>query len=202
MARRSPEAEARYKEYQKKYHAERNARARYSYEKLEKAYRVTVKGKNLSAEFMQSRAPGVTGETPWDKDLTVHPRKWRRYGMPKDLPDMVDDYEFEGKRIHRFFIDPRMLFDCSLFDNMTDEEIAYFNDEKHWSGDIPKNYDHLTLENQLEGKPGVYGYLVHVNRGRKEKNNPPRGRSRYKRKDGKELVWDDPRLDADRKSVV
>lgn len=196
MARRSPEAEARYKEYQKKYHAERNARARYSYEKLEKAYRVTVKGKNLSAEFMQSRAPGVTGETPWDKDLTVHPRKWRRYGMPKDLPDMVDDYEFEGKRIHRFFIDPRMLFDCSLFDNMTDEEIAYFNDEKHWSGDIPKNYDHLTLENQLEGKPGVYGYLVHVNRGRKEKNNPPRGRSRYKRKDGKELVWDDPRLDA------
>ncbi|WP_168167591.1 hypothetical protein, partial [Rothia sp. HMSC065C03] len=48
----------------------------------------------------------------------------------------------------------------------------------------------------LEGEPGVYGYLVHVNRGRKEKNNPPRGRSRYKRKDGKELVWDDPRLDA------
>lgn len=196
MARRSPEAEARYKAYQKKYHAERNARARYSYEKLEKARRVVVKGKNLSAEFMQSRAPGVTGETPWEKDLTVHPLKWRRYGMPKDLPTMVDDYEFEGKRIYRFFIDPRMLFDCSLFDNMTDEEIAYFNDEKHWSGDIPKNYDHVTLENELEGEPGVYGYLVHVNRGRKEKNNPPRGRSRYKRKDGKELVWDDPRLDA------
>lgn len=196
MARRSPEAEARYKAYQKKYHAERNARARYSYEKLEKARRVVVKGKNLSAEFMQSRAPGVTGETPWEKDLTVHPLKWRRYGMPKDLPTMVDDYEFEGKRIYRFFIDPRMLFDCSLFDNMTDEEIAYFNDEKHWSGDIPKNYDHVTLENELEGEPGVYGYLVHVNRGRKEKNNPPRGRSRYKRKDGKELIWDDPRLDA------
>lgn len=193
---RSPEAEARYKAYQKKYHAERNARARYSYEKLEKAHRVTVKGKNLSAEFMQSRAPGVTGETHWEKDLTVHPRKWRRYGMPKDLPTMVDDYEFEGRRIYRFFIDPRMLFDSSLFDNMTDEEIAYFNDEKHWSGDIPKNYDHVTLENELEGEPGVYGYLVHVNRGREEKNNPPRGRSRYKRKDGKELVWDDPRLDA------
>lgn len=193
---RSPEAEARYKAYQKKYHAERNARARYSYEKLEKAYRVTVKGKNLSAEFMQSRAPGVTGETPWEKDLTVHPRKWRRYGMPKDLPTTVDDYEYEGKRVRRFFTDPRMLFDCSLFDNMTDEEIAYFNDEKHWSGDIPKNHDHVTLENELEGEPGVYGYLVHVNYGRKEKNNPPRGRSRYKRKDGKELVWDDPRLDA------
>lgn len=196
MARRSPEAEARYKAYQKKYHAERNARAKYSYEKLEKAYRVTVKGKNLSAEFMQSRAPGVTGETPWDKDLTVHPRKWRRYGMPKDLPTMVYDYEFEGKKISRFFVDPRMLFDCSLFDNMTDEEIAYFNDEKHWSGGIPKNHDHVTLENELEGEPGVYGYLVHVNYGREEKNNPPRGRSRYKRKDGKELIWDDPRLDA------
>lgn len=193
---RSPEAEARYKAYQKKYHAERNARAKYSYEKLEKAYRVTVKGKNLSAEFMQSRAPGVTGETPWEKDLTVHPIKWRRYGMPKDLPAMVYDYEFEGEKISRFFVDPRMLFDCSLFDNMTDEEIAYFNDEKHWSGDIPKNHDHVTLENELEGEPGVYGYLVHVNYGREEKNNPPRGRSRYKRKDGKELVWDDPRLDA------
>ncbi|WP_314364165.1 hypothetical protein [Rothia mucilaginosa] len=193
---RSPEAEARYKAYQKKYHAERNARAKYSYEKLEKDYRVVVKGKNLSAEFMQSRAPGVTGETPWEKDLTVHPLKWRRYGMPKDLPNMVNDYEHDGKRVRRFFIDPRMLFDCSLFDNMTDEEIAYFNDEKHWSGDIPKNHDHVTLENELEGEPGVYGYLVHVNYGREEKNNPPRGRSRYKRKDGKELVWDDPRLDA------
>jgi hypothetical protein len=32
----------------------------------------------------------------------------------------------------RSFTDPRMLFDASLFDNMTDEEIAYFNDEKHW----------------------------------------------------------------------
>ena len=193
---RSPEAEARYKAYQKKYHAERRARAKYSYEKLEKDYRVVVKGKNLSAEFMQSRAPGVTGETPWEKDLTVHPLKWRRYGMPKDLPNMVNDYEHDGKRVRRFFIDPRMLFDCSLFDNMTDEEIAYFNDEKHWSGDIPKNHDHVTLENELEGEPGVYGYLVHVNYGREEKNNPPRGRSRYKRKDGKELVWDDPRLDA------
>ena len=193
---RSPEADARYKEYQKKYHAERRARAKYSYEKLEKDYRVVVKGKNLSAEFMQSRAPGVTGETPWEKDLTAHPLKWRRYGMPKDLPNMVNDYEHDGKRVRRFFIDPRMLFDCSLFDNMTDEEIAYFNDEKHWSGDIPKNHDHVTLENELEGEPGVYGYLVHVNYGREEKNNPPRGRSRYKRKDGKELVWDDPRLDA------
>ena len=159
---RSPEAEARYKAYQKKYHAERNARAKYSYEKLEKDYRVVVKGKNLSAEFMQSRAPGVTGETPWEKDLTVHPLKWRRYGMPKDLPNMVNDYEHDGKRVRRFFIDPRMLFDCSLFDNMTDEEIAYFNDEKHWSGDIPKNHDHVTLENELEGEPGVYGYRVHV----------------------------------------
>ena len=191
---RSPEAEARYKAYQKKYHAERRARAKYSYEKLEKDYRVVVKGKNLSAEFMQSRAPGVTGETPWEKDLTVHPLKWRRYGMPKDLPTMVDDYEFEGKRIYRFFIDPRMLFDCSLFDNMTDEEIAYFNDEKHWV--VEKLDTDITLKNELEGEPGVYGYLVHVNRGRKEVNNPPVGRPRYKRKDGKELVWEDPRLDA------
>lgn len=46
---RSPEAEARYKAYQKKYHAERNARARYSYERLEKAHRVVVNGKDLSA---------------------------------------------------------------------------------------------------------------------------------------------------------
>lgn len=61
---RSPEAEARYKAYQKKYHAERNARARYSYERLEKAHRVIVNGKDLSAELMQRRAPGITGETP------------------------------------------------------------------------------------------------------------------------------------------
>lgn len=191
---RSPEAEARYKAYQKKYHAERNARARYSYERLEKAHRVVVNGKDLSAELMQRRAPGITGETPWEKDLTVHPYKWRRQGMPQDLPTMVYDYEFEGKKISRFFVDPRMLFDCSLFDNMTDEEIAYFNDEKHWVVERPDT--DITLKNELEGEPGVCGYLVHVNRGRKEKNNPPRGRSRYKRKDGKELIWDDPHLDA------
>ena len=47
----------------------------------------------------------------------------------------------------------------------------------------------ITLKNELEGEPGVYGYLVHVNRGRKELNNPPKGRPRYKRKDGKELIW-------------
>lgn len=193
MARRSPEAEARYKAYQKKYHAERNARARYSYEKLEKARRVIVKGKNLSAEFMQSRAPGVTGETPWEKDLTVHPYKWRRQGMPKDLPSYVSN-AFGDAAPYESFTDPRMLFDCSLFDNMTDEEIAYFNDEKHWV--VEKLDTDITLKNELEGEPGVYGYLVHVNRGRKEVNNPPKGRPRYKRKDGKELVWDDPRLDA------
>lgn len=190
---RSPEAEARYKAYQKKYHAERNARARYSYEKLEKAHRVVVKGKNLSAELMQRRAPGITGETPWDKDLTVHPYKWRRQGMPKDLPSYVRD-AFGDAAPYESFTDPRMLFDCSLFDNMTDEEIAYFNDEKHWV--VEKLDTDITLKNELEGEPGVYGYLVHVNRGRKEVNNPPKGRSRYKRKDGKELVWDDPRLDA------
>lgn len=190
---RSPEAEARYKAYQKKYHAERNARARYSYEKLEKAHRVVVKGKNLSAELMQRRAPGVTGETPWDKDLTVHPYKWRRYGMPKDLPTVVQN-AFGDEAPGRSFLDPRMLFDCTLFDNMTDEEIAYFNDEKHWAVERPDT--DITLKNELEGEPGVYGYLVHVNRGRKEVNNPPVGRPRYKRKDGKELVWDDPRLDA------
>lgn len=190
---RSPEAEARYKAYQKKYHAERNARARYSYEKLEKAHRVIVKGKDLSAELMQRRAPGVTGETPWEKDLTVHPLKWRRYGMPKDLPTVVQN-AFGDEAPGRSFLDPRMLFDCTLFDNMTDEEIAYFNDEKHWVIERPDT--DITLKNELEGEPGVYGYLVHVNRGRKEVNNPPVGRPRYKRKDGKELVWDDPRLDA------
>lgn len=190
---RSPEAEARYKAYQKKYHAERNARARYSYERLEKAHRVVVNGKDLSAELMQSRAPGVTGETPWEKDLTVHPRKWRRYGMPKDLPRYVSN-AFGDAAPYESFTDPRMLFDCTLFDNMTDEEIAYFNDEKHW---VIEDLDtDITLKNELEGEPGVYGYLVHVNRGRKEVNNPPVGRPRYKRKDGKELVWDDPRLDA------
>lgn len=193
MARRSPEAEARYKAYQKKYHAERNARARYSYERLEKAHRVIVNGKNLSAELMQRRAPGITGETPWDKDLTVHPYKWRRQGMPKDLPRYVRD-AFGDAAPYESFTDPRMLFDCSLFDNMTDEEIAYFNDEKHWVIERPDT--DITLKNELEGEPGVYGYLVHVNRGRKEVNNPPKGRPRYKRKDGKELIWDDPRLDA------
>lgn len=190
---RSPEAEARYKAYQKKYHAERNARARYSYERLEKAHRVVVNGKDLSAELMQRRAPGITGETPWDKDLTVHPYKWRRQGMPKDLPRYVSN-AFGDAAPYKSFTDPRMLFDCSLFDNMTDEEIAYFNDEKHW---VVEDLDtDITLKNELEGEPGVYGYLVHVNRGRKEVNNPPKGRPRYKRKDGKELIWDDPRLDA------
>lgn len=190
---RSPESEARYKAYQKQYHAERNARARYSYERLEKDHRVVVKGKDLSAELMHTRAPGVTGETPWEKDLSIHPYKWRRYGMPKDLPSVVMD-AFGDEAPHRAFMDPRMLFDCSLFDNMTDEEIAYFNDEKHW---VIEDLDtDITLKNELEGEPGVYGYLVHVNRGRKELNNPPKGRPRYKRKDSKELIWDDPRLDA------
>jgi len=190
---RSPESEARYKAYQKQYHAERNARARYSYERLEKDHRVVVKGKDLSAELMHTRAPGVTGETPWEKDLSIHPYKWRRYGIPKDLPSVVMD-AFGDEAPHRAFMDPRMLFDCSLFDNMTDEEIEYFNDAKHW---VIEDLDtDITLKNELEGEPGVYGYLVHVNRGRKELNNPPKGRPRYKRKDGKELVWDDPRLDA------
>lgn len=190
---RSPESEANYKAYQKQYHAERNARARYSYDSLEKQHRVKVKGKDLSAELMHTRAPGVTGETPWEKDLSIHPYKWRRYGIPKDLPSVVMD-AFGDEAPHRAFMDPRMLFDCSLFDNMTDEEIEYFNDAKHW---VIEDLDtDITLKNELEGEPGVYGYLVHVNRGRKELNNPPKGRPRYKRKDGKELVWDDPRLDA------
>ena len=190
---RSPESEANYKAYQKKYHTERNARARYSYDSLEKQHRVKVKGKDLSAELMHTRAPGVTGETPWEKDLSIHPYKWRRYGIPKDLPSVVMD-AFGDEAPHRAFMDPRMLFDCSLFDNMTDEEIEYFNDAKHW---VIEDLDtDITLKNELEGEPGVYGYLVHVNRGRKELNNPPKGRPRYKRKDGKELVWDDPRLDA------
>ena len=142
---------------------------------------------------MQSRAPGITGETPWDKGLTVHPYKWRRQGTPKDLPRYVSN-AFGDAAPYESFTDPRMLFDCSLFDNMTDEEIAYFNDEKHW---VVEDLDtDITLKNELEGEPGVYGYLVHVNRGRKEVNNPPVGRPRYKRKDGKELIWDDPRLDA------
>ena len=195
MTRRSPEAEARYKEYQKKYHAERRARAKYSYEKLEKENRVTVKGKDLSAELMHTRAPGVTGETPWEKDLTVHPLKWRRQGMPKDLPITVMN-AFGDEAPGRSFTDPRMLFDASLFDNMTDEEIAYFNDEKHWVVPGPEKRDRITLDTELENEPGVYGYLVHTNRGRKEVNNPPAGRPTYKRKDGKVLVWDDPRLDA------
>ena len=190
---RSPESEARYKAYQQRYHAERNARARYSYDSLEKQHRVKVKGKDLSAELMHTRAPGVTGETPWEKDLSIHPYKWRRYGIPKDLPSVVMD-AFGDEAPHRAFMDPRMLFDCSLFDNMTGEEIEYFNDEKHW---VIEDLDtDITLKNELEGEPGVYGYLVHVNRGRKELNNPPKGRPRYNRKDGKELVWDDPRLDA------
>ena len=190
---RNPESEANYKAYQKKYHAERNARVRYSYDSLEKQHRVKVKGKDLSADLMHTRAPGVTGETPWEKDLTVHPIKWRRYGMPKDLPTVVEN-AFGDEAPGRSFLDPRMLFDCTLFDNMTDEEIEYFNDEKHWV--VEKLDTDITLKNELEGEPGVYGYLVHVNRGRKEVNNPPVGRPRYLRQDGKELVWEDPRLDA------
>lgn len=192
---RSPEAEANYKAYQKQYHADRNNRARYAYETLEKENRVTVKGKDLSAELMHTRAPGVTGETPWEKDLTVHPLKWRRQGMPKDLPITVMN-AFGDEAPGRSFTDPRMLFDASLFDNMTDEEITYFNDEKHWVVPGPEKRDHITLNDELEGEPGVYGYLVHTNRGRKEVNNPPAGRPTYKRKDGKILTWDDPRLDA------
>ena len=192
---RSPEAEAHYKAYQKQYHADRNNRARYAYETLEKENRVTVKGKNLSAELMHTRAPGVTGETPWEKDLTVHPLKWRRHGIPHDLPITVMN-AFGDEAPGRSFTDPRMLFDASLFDNMTDEEIAYFNDEKHWVVPGPEKRDRITLDTELENEPGVYGYLVHTNRGRKEVNNPPAGRPHYKRKDGKELIWDDPRLDA------
>ncbi|WP_141762280.1 hypothetical protein, partial [Rothia sp. HMSC065C03] len=192
---RSPEAEAHYKAYQKQYHADRNNRARYAYETLEKENRVTVKGKDLSAELMHTRAPGVTGETPWEKDLSIHPLKWRRQGMPKDLPITVMN-AFGDEAPGRSFTDPRMLFDASLFDNMTDEEIAYFNDEKHWTVPGPEERDRITLDTELENEPGVYGYLVHTNRGRKEVNNPPVGRPRYKRKDGKELVWEDPRLDA------
>lgn len=191
----SPESEANYKAYQQQYHADRNARARYAYEALEKDNRITVKGKDLSAELMHTRAPGVTGETPWEKDLSIHPLKWRRQGMPKDLPRSVHN-AFGDEAPGRLFIDPRMLFDCSLFDNMTDEEIEYFNDEKHWVVPGPEERDHITLNDELEGEPGVYGYLVHVNRGRKELNNPPAGRPRYKRKDGKILTWNDPRLDA------
>ncbi|OFQ37930.1 hypothetical protein HMPREF2942_00055 [Rothia sp. HMSC071C12] len=192
---RSPQSEANYKAYQKKYHAERNARARYAYETLEKENRVVVNGKDLSAELMHTRAPGVTGETPWEKDLSIHPLKWRRQGMPKDLPITVMN-AFGDEAPGRSFTDPRMLFDASLFDNMTDEEIAYFNDEKHWVVPGPEKRDRITLDTELENEPGVYGYLVHTNRGRKEVNNPPAGRPTYKRKDGKVLVWDDPRLDA------
>ena len=192
---RSPESQARYKAYQKQYHADRNNRARYAYETLEKENRVTANGKDLSAELMHTRAPGVTGETPWEKDLTVHPLKWRRQGMPKDLPITVMN-AFGDAAPGRSFTDPRMLFDCTLFDNMTDEEIAYFNDEKHWVVPGPEKRDRITLDTELENEPGVYGYLVHTNRGRKEVNNPPAGRPHYKRKDGKELIWDDPRLDA------
>ena len=192
---RSPEAEAHYKAYQKQYHADRNNRARYAYETLEKENRVTANGKNLSAELMHTRAPGITGETPWEKDLSIHPLKWRRQGMPKDLPTTVMN-AFGDEAPGRSFTDPRMLFDCTLFDNMTDEEIEYFNDEKHWVVPGPEKRDRITLDTELENEPGVYGYLVHTNRGRKEVNNPPVGRPRYKRKDGKELVWEDPRLDA------
>ena len=192
---RNPESEANHKAYQQQYHAARNNRARYAYETLEKNNQVIVKGKNLSAELMHTRAPGITGETPWEKDLTVHPLKWRRYGIPHNLPTTVMD-AFGDQAPGRSFTDPRMLFDSSLFDNMTHEEIEYFNDEKHWAVPGPEERDHITLDTELENEPGVYGYLVHVNRGRKELNNPPAGRPHYKRTDGKELIWDDPRLDA------
>ena len=88
---RNPESESSHKAYQQQYHAARNNRARYAYETLEKNNQVIVKGKNLSAELMHTRAPGITGETPWEKDLTVHPLKWRRYGIPHNLPTTVMD---------------------------------------------------------------------------------------------------------------
>lgn len=60
-AHESKEArEAREKAYQKAYQSDRLLRRRFSYEALEKKHRVTVKGKDLSAELMRTRAPGVT----------------------------------------------------------------------------------------------------------------------------------------------
>ena len=87
----TPEAEIRNKEYQKQYREDRLARKRYSYESLENHYRVTAGGKDLSAELMAQRAPGVTGETPWVKDLTVHPLQWRREGIPAGLPIYIEN---------------------------------------------------------------------------------------------------------------
>lgn len=191
----SESTEDREKAYQKQYQSDRLLRRRFSYEALEKKHRVTVKGKDLSAELMAARAPGVTGETPWVKDLTVHPLQWRREGIPAGLPRHIPN-AFGDLAPGRDFTDPRMLFDASLFESMTDEEIAYFNDQKHWAVENPSAGDDIVLDAELKNEPGCYGYLVHLNRGRKELNNPPVGRPHYKRADGKELVWGDPRLEA------
>lgn len=181
--------------YQKQYQQDRLARQHYSYESLEKKYRVTAGGKDLSAELMATRAPGVTGTTPWIKDLTVHPLKWRREGIPADLPHFIPD-AFATEAPGRFFIDPRMVFDASLFESMTEEEITYFNDKKHWAVEDPSAGDDISLATELENEPGCYGYLVHANYGRKKLNDPPVGRPHYKRKDGMILTWGDPRLEA------
>lgn len=164
--------EDREKAYQKQYQSDRLLRRRFSYEALEKKHRVTVKGKDLSAELMRTRAPGVTGESPWVKDLSAHPLQWHREGIPADLPRHIPN-AFGDLAPGRDFTDPRMLFDASLFESMTDEEIAYFNDQKHWVVEDASAGDALALDTELEDEPGCYGYLVHLNRGRKELNNPP-----------------------------
>lgn len=191
----TPEAEIRNKEYQKQYREDRLARKRYSYESLENHYRVTAGGKDLSAELMAQRAPGVTGETPWVKDLSAHPLQWRREGIPADLPIYIEN-AFEKEAPGRSFTDPRMVFDASLFESMTDEEIEYFNNEQHWAVENPSAGDHIALDTELDDEPGCYGYLVHANYGKKKLNDPPVGRPHYKRKDGKVLTWGDPRKDA------
>lgn len=104
--------EERDKAYQQQYQRDRLLRRRFSYEALEKKHRVTVKGKDLSAELMAARAPGVTGETPWVKDLSAHPLQWHREGIDADLPRHIPN-AFGDVAPGRDFTDPRMLFDAS-----------------------------------------------------------------------------------------
>lgn len=171
----------RNKEYLERY----RARQKYHYESLVKQNSIKAGGQNLTEAMLKERFPDVTGTTPWNIDLTQHPLKWRRQGIPTNAPKNIPNAFPQAPG--RTFVDPRMLFDSTLFEAMTDEQSEYFEREEHWKTPGPEALDDTNL---TEGT-----YLIHINRGEKLLNNPPTKRPTYPRTDGKTITWGDPRLD-------
>ena len=166
---------------------------KYSYDALLKKNTVTVKGKNLTAKLMKERFPKVTGRTPWVYDTNTHPLDWRRKGVPSGEPIYKQGAYGDAAPL-RVFADARHMFDTTFFEDMPREAAEYFNRPDHW--EVPsmgQSLEGVTASTHLED--GSYGYLVHLNKGRAELNNPPVGRSRYQRADGFKFIWGDPRLD-------